>query len=78
MAREKRIEVILCCDIKISQRSTVLARAAERQLLKQVLALLNSVDAAAPENLNGLTGRQTGRGKASDQELRDLLKQVLN
>ena len=51
---------------------------AERQLLKQVLALLNSVDASAPENLNGLTGRQTGQGKASDQRLKDLLQQVLN
>ena len=53
-------------------------RSAERQLLKQVLGLLNSVDASAPENLNGLTGRQRGRGKASDKELHDLLQQVLN
>lgn len=53
-------------------------RLTERQLLKQVLGLLNSVDASAPENLNGLTGRQRGRGKASDKELHDLLQQVLN
>ncbi len=53
-------------------------RSAERQLLKQVLALLNSVDASASENLNGLTGRQTKRGKASDKELEELLQQVLN
>lgn len=53
-------------------------RAAERQLLKQVLALLNSVDASATENLNGLTGRQTGKGKASDRKLDELLQQVLN
>ena len=53
-------------------------RDVERQLLKQVLALLNSVDASAPENLNGLTGRQTGQGKASDQRLKELLQQVLN
>lgn len=53
-------------------------RSAERQLLRQVLALLNSVDASATENLNGLTGRQTGKGKASDQQLEELLQQVLN
>ena len=52
--------------------------AAERRLLKQVLALLNSVDVSAPENLNGLTGRQTGLGKASDQDLKKLLEQILN
>ncbi len=51
---------------------------AERKLLKHVLSLLNSVDAAAPDNLNGLTGRQTGRGKASDKELQGLLQQALN
>jgi Inner membrane component of T3SS, cytoplasmic domain len=53
-------------------------RAAERQLLKQVLALLHSVDASAPENLNGLTGRQFGQGKASDQKLEKLLQEILN
>lgn len=53
-------------------------RGTERRLLKQVLGLLNSVDAAAPENLNGLTGRQTGRGKSSDQKLRELLQDVLS
>ncbi len=53
-------------------------RSAERRFLKQVLALLNSVDASASENLNGLTGRQTGKGKASDQKLRALLEQILN
>ncbi len=53
-------------------------RTAERQLLRQVLGLLHAVDASAPENLNGLTGRQTGRGKASDRELEELIQQVLN
>ncbi len=53
-------------------------RSAERQLLKQVLALLNSVDASAPENLNGLTGRQFGHGKESDQRLKELLQQILD
>ena len=53
-------------------------RAAERQLLKQVLGLLNSVDASDPSNLNGLTGRQTKQGKRSDQKLRELLQYVLN
>ena len=53
-------------------------RSQERKLLKEILSLLNSVDAAAPENLNGLTGRQTGRGKASDKELLEILQQVLN
>ena len=52
--------------------------ATERQLLKQVLALLHSVDASAPENLNGLTGRQFGHGKASDQKLEKLLQEILN
>lgn len=53
-------------------------RTAERQLLRQVLGLLHSVDASAPENLNGLTGRQTGRGKTSDRELEEIIQQVLN
>ena len=53
-------------------------RSAERQLLKQVLGLLNSVDAADPANLNGLTGKQTKRGKRSDQELRELLQSLLD
>jgi hypothetical protein len=53
-------------------------RTAERQLLRQVLGLLHSFDASAPENLNGLTGRQTGRGKASDRELEEIIQQVLN
>ena len=61
-------------SVEYSQGNT----AAERQLLKQVLALLNSVDASAPDNLNGLTGRQFNLGKASDQELEKLLQQVLN
>ncbi|RLS55814.1 MAG: FHA domain-containing protein [Planctomycetota bacterium] len=49
----------------------------EQVLLKRVLSLLNAVDTAAPDNLNGLTGRQTGRGKASDKELRELIELIL-
>lgn len=52
-------------------------RQAERTLLTQVLDLLKAVDAKNPENLNGLTGKQTGRGKASDRELRQLLETIL-
>lgn len=50
---------------------------AERVLLGQVLDLLKAVDAKDPENLNGLTGRQTGLGKASDDRLRKLLETIL-
>jgi hypothetical protein len=49
----------------------------ERALLRQVLSLLKAVDAKDPENLNGLTGKQTGKGKASDEKLRRLLETVL-
>ena len=49
----------------------------ERVLLRQVLNLLKAVDAKDPENLNGLTGKQTGKGKASDDKLRKLLETVL-
>ena len=45
--------------------------------LLETLAERYSVDASAPENLNGLTGRQTGRGKSSDGELEEIIQQVL-
>lgn len=50
---------------------------AERALLRQVLNLLKAVDAKDPQNLNGLTGKQTGKGKASDEKLRKLLETIL-
>lgn len=50
---------------------------AERALLRQVLNLLKAVDAKDPQNLNGLTGKQTGKGKSSDDKLRKLLETVL-
>ena len=46
----------------------------ERRQYLRVLDLLNSWDATNARNLNGLTGRQTGRGKNSDRELRELLE----
>lgn len=49
----------------------------ERQRLMKVLDLLKAVDAKDPDNLNGLTGKQTGRGKASDQKLRALIETIL-
>ncbi|QDT53334.1 hypothetical protein Pan44_13500 [Caulifigura coniformis] len=49
----------------------------ERRQYLRVLDLLNSWDATNPRNLNGLTGRQTGRGKNSDRELRELLETLV-
>lgn len=43
---------------------------AERSAYREVLRMLNSSDILDPANLNGLTGKQTGRGRASDEELR--------
>jgi pSer/pThr/pTyr-binding forkhead associated (FHA) protein len=50
----------------------------ERRLYLRVLDLLNSWDATNPRNLNGLTGRQTGRGRNSDRELRELLETLVS
>jgi len=49
----------------------------ERRLFLRVIDLLNSWDATNPRNLNGLTGRQTGRGKNSDRELREHLETLI-
>ena len=49
----------------------------ERRLYLRTLDLLNSSDATSPRNLNGLTGRQSGRGKNSDRELRELLETLV-
>jgi hypothetical protein len=51
--------------------------AGERQEYRRVLQMLNAADIADPANLNGLTGRHTGRGRASDEELRELLETLL-
>lgn len=49
----------------------------ERRMYLRVLDLLNSWDATNPRNLNGLTGRQTGRGKNSDRDLREHLEALV-
>jgi hypothetical protein len=49
----------------------------ERRMYLRVLDLLNSSDATNPRNLNGLTGRQTGRGKNSDRQLQELLETMV-
>jgi hypothetical protein len=51
--------------------------AGERQEYRRVLLMLHAADIADPANLNGLTGRHTGRGRASDEELRQLLETLL-
>ncbi len=50
---------------------------AERGAYRDVLRMLNSSDILDPANLNGLTGKQTGRGRASDEELRRHLQILL-
>lgn len=51
---------------------------AERDAYRQVLRMLNSSDIrSAKTSPNGLTGRQTGRGRLSDDELREALLTLL-
>lgn len=50
----------------------------EREAYRKILRMLNSSDIQDPRNLNGLTGRQTGRGRASDDELREALLTLLS
>lgn len=50
----------------------------EREAYRKILRMLNSSDIRDPRNLNGLTGRQTGRGRASDEELRQALLTLLS
>lgn len=50
----------------------------ERREYRKVLQMLNAADIRDPANLNGLTGRQTGRGRASDQQLREHLETLLS
>lgn len=50
----------------------------EERHYREVLRMLNSSDILDSRNNNGLTGRQTGRGKAGDDELREQLKILLS
>jgi pSer/pThr/pTyr-binding forkhead associated (FHA) protein len=50
----------------------------ERRLYLSVLDLINSWDASNARNLHGLTGKQTGRGKNSDSDLRKLLETLVS
>ncbi len=52
--------------------------AEERRAYRKVLQMLNAADIRDPANLNGLTGEQTGRGRASDEDLRKLLETLLS
>ena len=49
----------------------------ERRLYFQVLDLLDAADIRDPANLNGLTGKQTGRGRSSDADLRKLVETLV-
>jgi hypothetical protein len=51
---------------------------AEQDAYREVLRILNSSDIRDPQNLNGLTGKLTGRGRASDEELRSALMSLLS
>jgi hypothetical protein len=51
--------------------------ARERQRYFAVLDLLDAADVRDPSNLNGLTGKQTGRGRSSDAELRAILERLV-
>lgn len=51
--------------------------AAERRHYRRVLQMLNASDIRDPANPNGLTGRMTGRGRHSDDELREILQDLL-
>lgn len=52
-------------------------RRGERDAYRRVLRLLNSSDIRDPENHNGLTGAQTKRARASDDDLRAALLTLL-
>jgi hypothetical protein len=53
-------------------------RAGEREAYRSVLRLLDSSDIRSSENHNGLTGAQTRRGRASDDDLRAALLTLLS
>lgn len=50
----------------------------EQDAYRRVLKILNSTDIRDPRNLNGLTGKLTGRGRAGDEELREALMTLLS
>jgi hypothetical protein len=50
----------------------------ERRMYLKVLDRLNSADVLDTGNFHGLTGRQTGRGRNSDTELRELLESLVS
>jgi hypothetical protein len=51
----------------------------ERDAYRQILRMLNSTDIRNPKTSpNGLTGKQTGRGRSSDDELREALLTLLS
>lgn len=49
----------------------------ERAEYRRVLRMLDAADISNPANLNGLTGRHTGRGRASDEDLRKQLESLI-
>jgi hypothetical protein len=49
----------------------------ERRMYLRVLDLLNSSDVRDPRNFHGLTGRETGRGRNSDAELRQWIETLI-
>jgi hypothetical protein len=49
----------------------------EKREYSSVLKMLNAADIRDPANGNGLTGRHTGRGRSSDEDLRKYLEVLL-
>ncbi|AMV18150.1 FHA domain-containing protein [Planctomyces sp. SH-PL14] len=75
LASYYRGEVSTLQPYQIYLRNAVLAHAQgdaanERKNYFRVLDLLDAADIRDPANLNGLTGKQTGRGRSSDIDLR--------
>jgi len=75
LASYYRGEVSTLQPYQIYLRNAVLAHAQgdaanERKNYFRVLDLLDAADIRDPANLNGLTGKQTGRGRSSDTDLR--------
>jgi hypothetical protein len=79
LASYYRGEVSTLQPYQIYLRNAVLAHAQgdaanERRNYFRVLDLLDAADIRDPANLNGLTGKQTGRGRSSDTDLRRQLE----
>lgn len=82
LASYYRGEVSSLQPYQIHLRNAVLAHAQgdaanERRNYFRVLDLLDAADIRDPANLNGLTGKQTGRGRSSDTDLRRLLETLV-